>query len=70
MPPSALLDPEADVILPACFRSVLAEGEIAVVIGKKAKGISADPVAGHIWGTRWRMIFPDAIPRSNRFLPC
>jgi 2-keto-4-pentenoate hydratase/2-oxohepta-3-ene-1,7-dioic acid hydratase in catechol pathway len=50
MPPSALLDPEADVMLPPFFGSVLAEGEIAVVIGKKAKGLSTNDVAEHVLG--------------------
>ncbi|MDJ0848102.1 MAG: fumarylacetoacetate hydrolase family protein [Myxococcota bacterium] len=50
MPPSALVASGRDVDLAPFFRSVLAEGELGVVIGKRARDVRAEEVEDHILG--------------------
>jgi 2-keto-4-pentenoate hydratase/2-oxohepta-3-ene-1,7-dioic acid hydratase in catechol pathway len=49
-PPSALLDPGGTIVRPAASERVDFEGELAIVIGRRAKAISADAWADYVFG--------------------
>jgi len=49
-PPSALIGTGADIMIPSASREVDYEGELAVVIGKRSRNVSASEVNGHILG--------------------
>ena len=49
-PPTALADPGDDIVFPPGARDVHYEAELVVVIGKTAKGISAEDAGDHIFG--------------------
>jgi 2-keto-4-pentenoate hydratase/2-oxohepta-3-ene-1,7-dioic acid hydratase in catechol pathway len=49
-PPSALLDPGGTVRLPPESSRVEHEAELAVVIGKRAKGVAKDDALTHVFG--------------------
>lgn len=49
-PPTALLEPEGDIVIPEGAGNVHYEGELVVVIGKKTKNVSAEEAAGCIFG--------------------
>lgn len=49
-PPSAVIDPEAGILLPANSRRVDFEAELAVVIGKRAKGVSREESLEYVLG--------------------
>ena len=49
-PPTALTDPGDDIVFPPGARDVHYEAELVVVIGKTAKGISAEDADDHIFG--------------------
>lgn len=49
-PPTALLDPGGKIVIPEGAANVHYEGELVVVIGRKAKGVSAQEAAGCIFG--------------------
>jgi 2-keto-4-pentenoate hydratase/2-oxohepta-3-ene-1,7-dioic acid hydratase in catechol pathway len=48
--PSSALDPEAAIILPADSVNAHYEGEVAIVIGRRASHISAADARGHVLG--------------------
>jgi 2-keto-4-pentenoate hydratase/2-oxohepta-3-ene-1,7-dioic acid hydratase in catechol pathway len=50
MPPSAIVASGVPVVLPPFFGSVVAEGELAVVIGRRSRGLSITEAAGVILG--------------------
>ena len=50
VPPSALLEPEGRIVIPEGTNRCEYEGELVVVIGKKAKGLSEDQAQDHIFG--------------------
>jgi 5-oxopent-3-ene-1,2,5-tricarboxylate decarboxylase / 2-hydroxyhepta-2,4-diene-1,7-dioate isomerase len=50
MAPSAMAGHQQDVKLPPAFGSVLAEGELGVVIGRRAQALSEDEVFDYILG--------------------
>jgi len=49
-PPSALLGPEGDVRYPAASERVDHEGELAVVIGARARDVRVEDAARHVFG--------------------
>jgi 2-keto-4-pentenoate hydratase/2-oxohepta-3-ene-1,7-dioic acid hydratase in catechol pathway len=49
-PPTAVIGPDDKIVLPRDSRRVDYEGELGVVIGKKAKDVSGDKVKGYILG--------------------
>ncbi|MHC1594646.1 MAG: fumarylacetoacetate hydrolase family protein [Methanotrichaceae archaeon] len=49
-PPSAVIGPGADIVIPSASREVDYEGELAVVIGKRSRNVTASEVNGHILG--------------------
>ena len=49
-PPTALTDPGDDIVFPPGARDVHYEAELVVVVGKTAKGISAEDADDHIFG--------------------
>jgi 2-keto-4-pentenoate hydratase/2-oxohepta-3-ene-1,7-dioic acid hydratase in catechol pathway len=49
-PPSAAIGPEEEIIYPSSSKRIDYEGELAVVIGKRAKDISASSANDHILG--------------------
>jgi 2-keto-4-pentenoate hydratase/2-oxohepta-3-ene-1,7-dioic acid hydratase in catechol pathway len=49
-PSSALIGPEADIVYPSMSSRVDYEGELAAVIGHRAKDVSADEAREHIFG--------------------
>lgn len=49
-PPSSLMGPDENVVLPAISERVDFEGELALVIGKKAKGIAPEDVWEYVYG--------------------
>jgi 2-keto-4-pentenoate hydratase/2-oxohepta-3-ene-1,7-dioic acid hydratase in catechol pathway len=50
MAPSAMVGHQQEVKLPPAFGSVLAEGELGVVIGRRAKALAKEDVFDHILG--------------------
>jgi len=48
--PTSIVGPEADVIYPADATNLHFEGELVVVIGKKAQNVSVADAPGHIFG--------------------
>jgi 2-keto-4-pentenoate hydratase/2-oxohepta-3-ene-1,7-dioic acid hydratase in catechol pathway len=49
-PPSAVIGPEAEIVVPQSSERVDYEGELGVVIGKRCKAIAADKAKEHILG--------------------
>lgn len=49
-PPSALLDPGGEIVIPAGAKDVHYEAELVIVIGKEAKSVSVEDAANHIFG--------------------
>lgn len=49
-PPTALLDPEGEIKIPAGAKDVHYEAEFVIVIGKEAKSVSVDDAPDHIFG--------------------
>ncbi len=49
-PPSAIVGPEEEIVLPAMSSRVEFEGELAVVIGRTAKNILPGNALGHVLG--------------------
>jgi 2-keto-4-pentenoate hydratase/2-oxohepta-3-ene-1,7-dioic acid hydratase in catechol pathway len=49
-PVSALLEPGGSIVIPPDARNVHYEGELVLVIGRTAKGVSAEEAAGCIFG--------------------
>jgi len=49
-PPSAVIGPGADIVMPESSQRVDYEGELGVVIGKRCKAIAADEAKKHILG--------------------
>ncbi len=49
-PPTALLPPGGDIVYPAQSRRVDYEGELAVVIGQKARHLTPQEAVAAIWG--------------------
>jgi len=49
-PPTALLAPGGDIVYPAQSRRVDYEGELAVVIGQKARHLTPEEAVAAIWG--------------------
>jgi 2-keto-4-pentenoate hydratase/2-oxohepta-3-ene-1,7-dioic acid hydratase in catechol pathway len=49
-PPSAVIGPEASIVLPAMSRQVDYEGELAAVIGRPAKDVSEEEALGYVLG--------------------
>ena len=49
-PPTALLDPEGFIIYPPDSHLVHHEGELAVVIGKRAKSVPVDEALNYVFG--------------------
>jgi len=49
-PPSALLDPDADIVRPAGYARVDFEGEVALVIGKRARRVSREAALEYVLG--------------------
>jgi 2-keto-4-pentenoate hydratase/2-oxohepta-3-ene-1,7-dioic acid hydratase in catechol pathway len=48
--PSVLLDPGGEVILPAVSKRIDYEGELAVVIGRRARRVSVPEASSHVFG--------------------
>jgi len=48
--PSSCLDPEASIIAPAGQGKIVFEGELAVVIGRRAKAVSEAQALQHVFG--------------------
>jgi 2-keto-4-pentenoate hydratase/2-oxohepta-3-ene-1,7-dioic acid hydratase in catechol pathway len=48
--PSFVADPEDDIVYPDKTRYLDYEGEVAIVIGKKAKDAKASDLLNHVWG--------------------
>ena len=49
-PPSSVIDPGANIVIPAGSVNVDYEGEIAVIIGKRARKVSVDDAPNYILG--------------------
>jgi 2-keto-4-pentenoate hydratase/2-oxohepta-3-ene-1,7-dioic acid hydratase in catechol pathway len=49
-PITSLLEPEGKIVIPAGARNLHYEGELVIVIGKKAKRVSASEAAGCVFG--------------------
>ena len=49
-PPSSVIDPGDNIVIPAGSVNVDYEGEIAVIIGKRARKVSVDDAPNHILG--------------------
>jgi 2-keto-4-pentenoate hydratase/2-oxohepta-3-ene-1,7-dioic acid hydratase in catechol pathway len=49
-PVSALLEPGGSIVIPPDARNVHFEGELVLVIGRRAKGVSAADAEGYIFG--------------------
>lgn len=49
-PSTAVIGPNEDIVLPRSFRRVDYEGELGVVIGKKARNVAIDRADDHILG--------------------
>ncbi len=49
-PPTALLSPGGDIVIPGDAQDLHYEGELVIVMGKRAKNITAAAVPEHIWG--------------------
>jgi 2-keto-4-pentenoate hydratase/2-oxohepta-3-ene-1,7-dioic acid hydratase in catechol pathway len=49
-PTTSLLEPEGEIIIPPGARNVHYEGELVIVIGKRATRVSADDASGYIFG--------------------
>jgi 2-keto-4-pentenoate hydratase/2-oxohepta-3-ene-1,7-dioic acid hydratase in catechol pathway len=49
-PITSLLEPEGKIVIPAGARNLHYEGELVIVIGKKAKRVSASEASGCIFG--------------------
>jgi 2-keto-4-pentenoate hydratase/2-oxohepta-3-ene-1,7-dioic acid hydratase in catechol pathway len=48
--PNSFLDPGAVIARPACDSRIIFEGELAVVIGQRAKGVSEAHALDHVFG--------------------
>jgi 2-keto-4-pentenoate hydratase/2-oxohepta-3-ene-1,7-dioic acid hydratase in catechol pathway len=80
MPPSAMIASGEAIVLPHVFRSAVAEGELAVVMGKRAKALKPEDVGSYILGytiandlsgrDSWLEKVPAAVKKgSDGFLP-
>ncbi|NPA76010.1 MAG: fumarylacetoacetate hydrolase family protein [Euryarchaeota archaeon] len=49
-PPSAIIGPDSDILLPPQTRRVEHEVELAVIIGKRAKNVSEEEAMKHVFG--------------------
>ncbi len=49
-PPTALLDPDGTILIPAGAKDVHYEAEFVIVIGKKAKAVSVEDAPNYIFG--------------------
>lgn len=49
-PPSAIIGPGQDVVLPTCSSDVEHEAELALVIGRRARHLSHEDALGHVAG--------------------
>ncbi len=49
-PPSAVIGPDADILMPAASNRVDYEGELAIVIGRRCKHVSKDAAEEYILG--------------------
>jgi 2-keto-4-pentenoate hydratase/2-oxohepta-3-ene-1,7-dioic acid hydratase in catechol pathway len=49
-PPNSHLDPGATIPKPGCDSRIIFEGELAVVIGRRAKGVSEAGALDHVFG--------------------
>ena len=49
-PISALLEPEGNIVIPEGAKNVHYEGELVIVMGKKANNVSLQDAAAHIFG--------------------
>lgn len=49
-PPNTFADPGADIVRPDCNSRIIFEGELAIVIGKKAKAVSEQQALSHVFG--------------------
>jgi 2-keto-4-pentenoate hydratase/2-oxohepta-3-ene-1,7-dioic acid hydratase in catechol pathway len=71
-PASCMIPPGGEIVLPplAISNDVDAEGELGVIIGKRAKGISAGDVAGVVFGytTTLDLTALDVLARNPRYL--
>ncbi|MFH1719208.1 MAG: fumarylacetoacetate hydrolase family protein [Planctomycetota bacterium] len=62
-PSTAVIGPDVEIVLPRLSRRVDYEGELGVVIGKRAKGISEDKAIEYIFGYT---CFNDVSERHNQ----
>ena len=49
-PPSSLIGPDSTIILPGMSKRVEHEGELAVIIGKRAKNVSGENAMDYVYG--------------------